>query len=217
MKTSIKKTLVVSALALSSSLFTTNSYAVPISGSSSIDASGVTITGTDLTNPGDIAITTLEYDGNDVDYSPIPLDAVFTLGALNLAVMASWNITGPDTVGTYTVSQLEIIGQSPGFLNVFTRGLFIPGINSPIGTQSGGCATGGNTCDATDTSLRWSFTQSGTAVSASATLNSPAVPLVATIPEPASLSLLGLGLIGCMVSHRKSTKKAELKTQEGCA
>lgn len=208
MKLSIKKTLAVTALALVSSVFAANSQAalVNLKGSSTIGAFGATISGANLNDPGLITIDRPFYGTNIDDYSPISSGGLFTLaGSLNLADVSTFRITGPEERGTYLPSELVIETQNASFLNVYTRGIFTPG--SVEGTQSGGCQTGGNTCAATDTSLRWSFTQSGDSISASATLSSPAILLTA-IPEPASLSLLGIGLMGCMASRRKLVKQA---------
>lgn len=198
MKQNIRKTLVVSALALGGSLITVQTQAalIMISGSSSIGSSGVEIEGPDLSAPGLITVVNPKSGISTGDYSSIATDTDFVLsGIFDLAELSTWNIFGPLTFGSYIASELAIIDQSADFLNVFTRGIFSPG--SSIGTNTGGCATDGNSCLPTDTSIRWTFSQSGASVSAGGSLASPAIPFT-PVAVPGSLALLALGLGGLL-------------------
>lgn len=178
-----------------------------ISGSSTIGSSGASIEGIDLSDPGLITVTNPKYGTNNGDYGSIEVDTIFTLaGPLSLGDVSTWSIVGPtETLGTYLASELTIIDQSPDFLNVFTRGIFTPG--SRIGIQAGGCATGGNTCAPTDTSIRWTFSKTGDSVSAGGTLASPAVLLDTPSPvsAPASMALMAMGLAAFVGTRRRRT------------
>ena len=211
MKKRIIKTLFLTSLALGSGAFTADSQAalVNLNGTSSIGATGATITGVDLSAPGTITVVNPKYGLNNGDFAPIPQDTGFTLaGALDITNPSSFNITGPANIGTYVATQLIIITQRTNFLDIYTRGIITPGII--LGTQAGGCATGTNTCAASDAALRWSFTRSFTdtqaSISASGSFASPGFS--APIPEPASLSLFGIGLVGLFASRRRLSAKA---------
>ena len=108
----------------------------------------------------------------------------------------------------FDVSNVVFVTQNENFLNVYTQGMFTPLSLDGLGSQLGGCATGGNDCLATETSVRWSFTRSGSAlsgysVSASGTLNSPYAPLEAQVLEPVIFGLFGIGLLGLAAARRR--------------
>ena len=92
MKSHIKKALIATGLVLSSCIFAPNSLAasVNLNGTSSISATGATITGVDLSAPGVITVVNPKYGLNNGDFAPIPQDFAFTLaGPLDITNMSS--------------------------------------------------------------------------------------------------------------------------------
>lgn len=209
-----KHLLAISGLALGVSLFagSVNALPVNVSGSAGILNGGVATlaSGINLTNPGQLKVENILMAGsvsNTGDLNIVGLNSLLLLpgfttlhigaGTLNLS---DFNISGPLTWGSYSATSYQIIEQSASFLNIYTKGDFTPG--TLVGTEFGGCNNGGNNCVLTDASLRWTFNQSGLSVSASATFNSPSIP-PRVVPEPETLGLLGIGLLGFAASRRR--------------
>ncbi len=113
-----------------------------------------------------------------------------TLTALDLTNPSSFSITGTNgTFGTFKASAAPVIELSPS--SPLVRSFYI------IGTFTSGSLFGTPTTNSA--SFTVSFTQTGgagTAISDSSTLSVPASPLAGTVPEPASVAMLGLGLAG---------------------
>ncbi len=210
MTSSLKKSAVMVSLALGIGMFAANANAAPvgINGTSAIGTGGVTNQGgTDLSNFTTLTIAS-PFIGSvkSGDYTNVPDFNIFTMGLQPVSVTNpglqttrdTWNITAG--FGTYVVDQLTVVSRSANFMDVYTKGMLTP-VSDPIGTQLLGCATGSNTCQATETSLRWSFTFSGgTSYSASGTLSSPFATL--NIPEPDSIALFGIGLLALAAGRR---------------
>ena len=208
MKMNIKKTLAVTALALSSGLFAVNSQAIGVNGSAGLGNTGVVETGSDLLNPVNLAISNIfqNSSGNFGDLNNAILNGAFlSFGTTNLAFgnigsgnyfaagtqTSQFNIVGPATWGSFIASSVQMVTQTSSNLYIYALGTFNPGT-----------AVGAGGLDPTTASLRWTFNQSGSSVSSSTTFNSPAVPVNA--PEPVTLSMLGLGLVGWAASRRKA-------------
>ncbi len=143
-------------------------------------------------NGADLSVSTSVWDMNTItsgaglgDYSVIPLDTPygpFTLDLGTVGVGGGFSLTNA-TWGSFSATSGEIVTRTPSFLDVYLRGMYsgLPGF------------------DATDTSLRLSFTQSGNSLSVSGTLNSPPV----NVPEPGTLGLLGSAVLGLAAVLRR--------------
>ncbi len=142
------------------------------------------------------------YDNVPSGAGAIPLGTAFTTSTLSLANLAGFSFTNA-TYGTFQAATSiggftsRVVTQTAGFLDVFL-----------VGTYSG--LPGGNPTPftPTPTSVEFSFTQSGVAISVSGSLDSPPAGTPA-VPEPASIAMLGLGIAGVAglsASRRRSAK-----------
>ena len=113
-----------------------------------------------------------------------------TMKSLDLNNPSAFGFTGTaGTFGTFTASGAPVIELSPS--SPLVRSFYI------LGSFTSGSLFGAPTSNTA--SLTVSFTQTGgagTAISDSSTLSVPAAPLAGTVPEPASVAMLGLGLAG---------------------
>jgi len=143
-------------------------------------------------NGADIGSSTVFTDTNTLtsgagagDYSVVPIATDYGPLSLDLTTVAAGGgvmITNA-TYGTFTASFGEVIDHTANFLDVYLTGTYtgLPGFMD------------------TPSSFRIQFNQSGTSLSGAATLASPP----ASIPEPATLAFIGMGLVGLTLFRRK--------------
>jgi hypothetical protein len=163
-----------------------------INGSLPVTGSGVSQDGANLlvsTKFSDtLTITSGPGTGN---YAVVPLTTDYGTFMLDLVTLGSgggFSLTNA-TYGSFAATSGTIVGApSASFLNVRLFGTYTPGPGIP-GVDPGA------------TELNLAFTQSGSSVSASGTLSSFAIS-----PEPGTMALFGLGILGIAgVLRRKAT------------
>lgn len=216
MKTRLKKTWAVAALGLACCVFTVNSQAelIGINGSASITNDGVQGSVQDLLGEVDLTVYNqkLALVGNSGDMLILNGNThTIEPGAKILHILAGEGSNAIANVndfdiglndfgfGSFDAISAQVVGvRTSNFLDILVVGMYTSG--NLVGKQVGGCATAGNTCQATEASFRWSFTRSGASFSGSSTFSSPAQKIV---PEPASWCLMGLGFAG-LAAMRKN-------------
>lgn len=127
------------------------------------------------------------------DYLPIPVNTSFGAFSLDLANLGDFAMSNA-TYGSFDASSVGsfIVSQSANFIDVFLLGIYTPGPGLAAGL------------DATETSLRISFNQSGNSLSGAVTLNTPPVRIPPpSVPAPASLALFGAALAGLAIARRR--------------
>ena len=232
MKTNFKKTLVVTALALSSGLFAVNSQALPDM-NATMAMSGLgnsTIVGTDLNNASSFTFGTnslVQFDittvpalafGNPNNFyigGPSELGGATFLGHTLGTIIGSGgsgttlNISGFTPVANF-MTWSTIVGINDTFtfnLATLTRNSTVLGAMDLYGT--GTVNDSNNTYNANNpASIRLTAQNNGGSISWSASWASPPVPNH-NVPEPYFMSLLGLGLAAFGFSRRRSLLRSE--------
>jgi hypothetical protein len=189
-----------------------------ITGSQGMSVSDVTADGSPT---GDIkTATTFTFDAvtvsgvnRTVDYSTygyagahVLSGGPFTLSVPVPPVTGNMFSIGDAGFGTFTATKYLVNDTSPvNGRNIVLLGTFTPG--TELVTNSGGTLT------ANDAQLTLAFTQTGgpgNAISVSLTLVSP--PDVASVPEPATMTIAGLGIgicaVGSYIRRRRTIASA---------
>ena len=195
MKRHFSAILAVAAMILAGSA--TKSHATYINGSMALTGLGVSQNAADLSLSTTISMAGLIASNQGLgDYSGVGIGTSLNTGSLTLDLtnLSAFTFSTP-TWGTFVANGAgnQILNQSTNFLDVYLRGTFTPGTDASLsGFQ------------ATDTSFRMSFNQSGGSLSSGFTLSSPAV----NVPEPSTFILAGQAMLvlGYVARRRKNRK-----------
>jgi hypothetical protein len=162
-----------------------------ITGGSDLSSfTGITVSGSGLQVGGGKTGDYLSVvSGETITTVPHSFDLI-AASAPTAGNLATWDLSNATSYGTFAATTVQILQQTANFADIFV-----------IGTQT---MTG---FDPTQTSVRYSLTRSvnpstgEASYSISGTQASP--PVAINTPEPVTMSMLGLGLVGWAASRRR--------------
>jgi hypothetical protein len=136
--------------------------------------------------------------GKNIDFGTINFST--TIGA-----NTSFNLRdGSNFFGSFSSTNLSVISSGNGVESFYITGNFTPGTYSGYGSY----ATGSLNAGPESASITISFTQTGNgSISDSATLAVPPSG-IAAVPEPASVSMIVMGLGGVFAAGRRYRRRA---------